>query len=96
MSQQKILSIYQDVADITGQMLLAAKNSDWESLISLEKRCAIHVGELKKQDRVFPLSEGERQQKIDYIKKNPGRRSGNPLADRAQIGAFVFLNQSCG
>lgn len=69
MNHHKILSIYQEVADITGQMLVAAKNSDWDSLVSLEKLCAIHVGALKKQDRISPLSENQRQQKIGLIKK---------------------------
>ena len=81
MEQQKILSIYQDVAEITGQMLVAARKNDWDSLVSLEKRCAIHVGELKKQDRVLPLSDGERQQKIDFIRKI--------LADDQEIRALT-------
>jgi flagellar protein FliT len=69
MDHQKILSIYQEVADITKQMLVAAKSSDWDSLISLEKRCADHIVALRKHDRISPLSDNARQQKISIIKK---------------------------
>ncbi|RJX34161.1 MAG: flagellar protein FliT [Oxalobacter sp.] len=69
MTQQQILSIYQDVAEITSKMLAAARNSDWDTLVSLEKNCAMQVGALKKNDRIFRLSEDERQQKIGLIKK---------------------------
>ncbi len=69
MNHQKTLSIYQEVAEITRQMLAAAQSNDWDSLISLEKRCATHVSELKKHDRIFPLSENQRQQKIELLKK---------------------------
>lgn len=66
---QEILSIYQEVAGITDQMLLAARSGDWDSLVSLERQCAGHIDTLKTRDRMAPLPEEARQQKISIIKK---------------------------
>jgi len=81
MDNQKILSIYQDIAEITDQMLLVARNGDWDSLITLEKQCATHIGTLKASDQIAPLSEMARQKKIGIIKKI--------LADDHQIRAIT-------
>lgn len=69
MDNQEILSLYEEVAVITDQMLLAARNSDWDSLASLEKRCASQIGTLRARDQIAPLSEVARQQKMSIIKK---------------------------
>lgn len=40
MNQDQTIAVYESVADITGQMLAAARNSDWEGLCTLEVDCA--------------------------------------------------------
>ena len=47
MNSHEIISIYQNVAIITDQMLAAARNSDWDHLVELETRCASHIAELR-------------------------------------------------
>ena len=81
MDNQEILSLYEEVAVITDQMLLAARNSDWDSLLSLETRCANHINTLRAKDQVETLSELARQTKMGLIKKI--------LADDHQIRAIT-------
>ncbi|HEY6774354.1 MAG TPA: flagellar protein FliT, partial [Oxalicibacterium sp.] len=47
MDSQEVISLYETVATITDQMLMAARNGDWEELIALEARCTRHVATLK-------------------------------------------------
>jgi flagellar protein FliT len=69
MDNQEIISLYEGVAEITDQMLLAARNGDWDSLVNLEKICAGHITTLSARDKIAPLSETARQKKIGIIKK---------------------------
>jgi len=69
MENQEIISLYEEVAGITDQMLAAARNNDWESLVSLETRCADHINTLKARDQIAPLSLAARQRKVSVIKK---------------------------
>jgi flagellar protein FliT len=69
MSSQEILSIYENVADITGQMLAAARTGDWELLASLETRCSSQVDILRKNDATAPLPPAARANKVRIIKK---------------------------
>ena len=47
---ENVLNIYGSVADKTGQMLDAARNSDWERLVELEKDCRALIETLKRVD----------------------------------------------
>jgi flagellar protein FliT len=69
MDNQQILSLYETVADITGQMLAAARNGDWERLAALESNCASHVQALKNGEPREPLTGAVREQKVRIIKK---------------------------
>jgi flagellar protein FliT len=70
MDNQEILAVYETVADITEQMLAAARTGDWEQLASLESRCSSQVEILKKNDQPRqPLSPVASEQKIRIIKK---------------------------
>jgi flagellar protein FliT len=70
MDTQEILSIYETVADITDQMLAAARTGDWEQLAALESRCSSQVEILKQNDGPRqPLSPTAREQKTRIIKK---------------------------
>jgi len=39
MNNLQIIAIYEEIQTITGKMLLAAQNSEWDTLITLEEEC---------------------------------------------------------
>lgn len=68
MNSQEVVSLYETVADISGQMLMAARTENWAQLASLEQACAKHVEFLKSNDR--EAAEGElRERKVKIIQK---------------------------
>ena len=68
MDNQEIIAIYETVADITDQMLAAARTGNWEQLAALESRCSDQVAILKQNDEPRrPLSATAREQKIGSI-----------------------------
>ena len=70
MDNQEIIALYETVADITDQMLAAARTGDWEQLAALESRCSDQVAILKQNDEPRqPLSPTAREKKIGIIKK---------------------------
>jgi flagellar protein FliT len=70
MNNQEILAIYQNVAHITGQMLSAASNEEWDQFTELEKRCSEQVKSLQQNENPLqPLSETARSTKVSLIKK---------------------------
>lgn len=70
MDNQEILAIYETVADLTDQMLAAARTGNWEQLAMLESRCSNQVEVLKQNDEPHqPLSPVAREQKIRMIRK---------------------------
>ncbi len=70
MDNQEILALYEAVADITDQMLAAARTGDWEQLAALESRCSSQVEIIKQNDQPRqPLTPWAREQKTRIIKK---------------------------
>jgi len=69
MNSEEIILVYESVADITEQMLAAARNSDWEHLAALESRCAGHVRTLEKSEPRSALTGMMRERKITIIQK---------------------------
>lgn len=69
MSSQDIITLYQAMSAITGEMLVAARAEDWELLAILESRCSAHVQTLKEKEPLQALSSLEREQKISIIQK---------------------------
>lgn len=69
MTSHEILSVYQTMRQLSGQMLAAAINNDWDQLTVLEQRCAAQVNRLREQEPAAPLEGAEREQKIDLIKQ---------------------------
>ena len=69
MNSEQIISIYETVSDITGQMLAAAQTRDWENLVQLETHCAEHVQKLKQCEPALPLTGESRVRKISIIHK---------------------------
>lgn len=70
MDTQEILSLYENVAEITDQMLSAARTGDWERLAALESHCSSQVEILKQNDKSRqPLTPLAREKKTRIIKK---------------------------
>jgi flagellar protein FliT len=67
MNSQQILSTYEAVSVLTGQMLAAAQERDWENLAQLESDCASHVRRLQDGEASVPLSGETRARKVAII-----------------------------
>lgn len=67
MTSNQVLSMYENLAGLTGQMAAAARTSDWDSFSRLENQCALRTARLK--DEPAPaLSGTSRLRKIDLLK----------------------------
>jgi flagellar protein FliT len=69
MNSQEVISLYETVAVITDQMLVAARNSDWDRLVELESRCARHVETLRLGEPPVALTGESRVRKVKIIQK---------------------------
>jgi len=67
MNSEQIISLYEAVSDLTGQMLVAARSRDWENLAELESHCASHVQTLKDGEQPAALSGDKRARKVQII-----------------------------
>lgn len=77
MNNPQIIAAYEAILAITGQMLEAARNDDWDRLVGLEKECKKLVAELIAENTGQPLSGQFQQRKAEIIRK--------VLADDAEI-----------
>ena len=68
MNSDQVISLYETVSELTGQMLQAAQLRDWEHLAALESDCASHVQILKDGEPVAPLSGATRERKVKIIR----------------------------
>lgn len=69
MTSDDILTVYESVADLTGQMLAAAGSSDWDRLVELEQQCSTQVSTLRANEAGQPLTGPARTRKVELIKK---------------------------
>lgn len=70
MENQETLALYENVADIMHQMLVAARTGDWERLTALESRCSDQVGLIRQMDAARqPLSAHARARKARIIER---------------------------
>ncbi len=68
MTSQEVVSMYEDIATITGQMVGAARDANWQQLASLEKICAQRIEIIKTNER--EAAQGAvRDRKIKVIQK---------------------------
>ena len=74
---EHILDIYGSISTKTGEMLEAAKNSDWERLVALEHDCRALIEKLKRSDAGAGAGARFLQRKVAFIRK--------VLADDAEI-----------
>lgn len=69
MTSNEVLSMYENVANLTGQMAMSARASDWESLGRLEKQTAASTAIVAAGAIVPPQEGAARQRKIDLLKQ---------------------------
>jgi len=69
MDGAEVISLYESIADLTDQMLAAARKEDWALLTKLEADCAHVVDFLKRNELEVVLSEDRRDRKIEILKK---------------------------
>lgn len=67
--QQEVLSVYESMAELTGQMVDAASSSDWDRLVELESCCASHVENLRQSEAGVAFDGDYRVKKVALIKK---------------------------
>ncbi|HSH71467.1 MAG TPA: flagellar protein FliT [Methylophilaceae bacterium] len=68
MDHHNTIALYEAVAELTNQMLLAAKQQDWDKLAELELSCAQYVEKLKSVEDAVPLPSEARERKVASIK----------------------------
>ncbi|MFZ6849353.1 flagellar protein FliT [Undibacterium sp. RuRC25W] len=69
MESIELISLYENVAVITDQMLDAARKRDWELLCQLESNCSSTVAIIQKNEVPVPLTPELKERKIKMIKK---------------------------
>lgn len=69
MDAPQVISNYESLSEIMGQMREAANHGEWDKLIGLEDHCSKHVETMKPVDATVKLDEAARQRKISLIKK---------------------------
>lgn len=77
MTGTDIISTYETLSSLTGNMLSAAQRNDWDGLTSLEQVCRGHIQTLTAVPVQEKLSTPQQRRKIEVIRKI--------LADDAQI-----------
>ena len=67
MTSSEVLSMYENITGLTGQMAVAAQQGDNQTLARLQAQCAIHAAATA--TGVPPLAGEARQRKIDLLKQ---------------------------
>lgn len=67
MTSNEMLTTYESLSELTGTMLDAARQGEWDDLAALEQRCQGHVGHLM-QAAPLALNENEQRTKVAIIR----------------------------
>lgn len=67
MTSNEMLSTYESLSELTGTMLDAAREGEWDALAALEQRCQAYIGSLMQATPV-QLNESEQRTKIAIIR----------------------------
>ena len=67
LNAQQTITLYQEVLNISAQMLDAATDGDWEKMTTLQDDCSDHIDQLKRQGPPIALSGIDRDYKIALI-----------------------------
>ena len=68
MNSSEVLSMYEHVAGLTSQMVVAAHSGDWDGLHHLENQCAVQAVRAQ-TETVASLAGAQRLRKIDLLKQ---------------------------
>ena len=68
MTSNDVLSMYENIAGLTNQMVQAARSSDWDGLDQLENRCAAEAS-VAITGSLPALNGAPRLRKIDLLKQ---------------------------
>lgn len=63
----QVIIAYEEILTITRRMLQAAKNSDWDELVALERDCKRVTTWLMEQNTHEQLSEEQKKKKVSLI-----------------------------
>lgn len=67
MTSTEMLSTYEALSELTGTMLAAAREGEWDEVASLEARCRDHIGSLQHASPIV-LDEREQRAKVAIIR----------------------------
>lgn len=67
MTSNEMLTTYESLSELTGTMLNAARQGEWDELAALEQRCRGYVGNLM-QAAPVRLNETEQRAKVSIIR----------------------------
>ena len=67
MTSNEIIITYESLSELTGTMLNAASQGEWDDLAALEQRCKGYVGSLMQATPVS-LNENEQRTKVSIIR----------------------------
>lgn len=68
MNPEDAILIYEDVADITTQMLHAARQAQWDDLVHLEQHCANRVHSLMEHEAPIKYPANMRSRKLSLLR----------------------------
>jgi len=68
MSNENVCSLYESVAEVTSEMLQAAKSQNWDILTELETTCADYVDQIRDFSEVEPSAGEAYKRKLLSIK----------------------------
>jgi flagellar protein FliT len=67
MTSNEMLATYETLSELSGTMLNAARQGEWDHLAALEQRCQGYIGGLM-QAAPMPLNENEQRAKVAIIR----------------------------
>lgn len=69
MDSHQVIALFEEVDELTGQMLAAAQADDWDRLTVLESACAGHIDALRQEPAATALPAECRVRKIALIQQ---------------------------
>ena len=69
MDDDRVITIYASVAHLTRQMLAAARDGEWDTVIALEKDCSSHFASLLADNDNRPRDAGHQRRKAELIRR---------------------------
>lgn len=69
MKQTQLLDFYRAIEDKSADMLQAAMQSDWDTVVHCEKACSVLIGELRAQSQQCELSPELRKEKTRIMQR---------------------------